>query len=143
VNILLLTESETDPALFTRAVAHLPTSGHWLSVRRSPGEAWEAAAGTSNPTAPLPELIFLDFELSKSYDHELLRMLKSDDLLKGIPVVMVGTSEKSEDVWEAYRHQISCYVSLPEDDLSRLYRIHACLTFWSTHAILPSRVSGI
>src|SRR5918995_1172303 len=53
--------------------------------------------------APRPGLVLLDVNLPKVGGHEVLRRIKGDDGLRGIPVVMLTTSDRDEDVTASYR----------------------------------------
>jgi CheY-like chemotaxis protein len=61
-----------------------------------------------------PDLIFLDFNLPRLDGREVLRMLKAEETTKSIPVVIVSSSERDEDVKRAYELGASSYVSKSE-----------------------------
>jgi len=61
-----------------------------------------------------PDLIFLDFNLPRLDGREVLRMLKAEEATKSIPVVIVSSSERDEDVRRAYELGASSYVSKSE-----------------------------
>ena len=52
----------------------------------------------SHAGAPVPNLIFLDFNLPKSEPRDLLRHLKQDEYLRLIPVAVLTTSDAAKDV---------------------------------------------
>ena len=98
------------------------------------GEAWSKLEWRE---IELPNLIFLDFELSRDYDHELVQILKNTDDLSATPVVVFADSADREDIGLTYRLQVSCFVVLPKDRELRQRKIEACLEFWSKYALLP------
>jgi len=61
-----------------------------------------------------PDLIFLDFNLPRLDGREVLRMLKAEETTKSIPVIVVSSSERDEDVRRAYELGASKYVSKSE-----------------------------
>lgn len=61
-----------------------------------------------------PDLIFLDFNLPRLDGREVLRLLKAEDATKSIPVVVVSSSERDEDVRRAYELGASNYISKSE-----------------------------
>ncbi len=61
-----------------------------------------------------PDLIFLDFNLPRLDGREVLRMLKAEEITKSIPVIIVSSSERDEDVRRAYELGASSYVSKSE-----------------------------
>lgn len=133
MNVLLLTEKRSDHALFTDALTTLRTD-HSFTACESLGEAWSKFSWRE---IPLPNLIFLDFELSRDYDHELVQILKTNDDLSATPVVVFADSARQEDVGLTYRLQASCFVVFPKEPEHRQRKIHACLEFWSKYALLP------
>ncbi|MGA2622563.1 MAG: response regulator [Bacteroidota bacterium] len=60
---------------------------------------------------PIPDLILLDLNLPKRDGREVLKILKDDASLKDIPVVIVSTSDREEDVAFALQHGAAAYIS--------------------------------
>jgi CheY-like chemotaxis protein len=58
-----------------------------------------------------PDIIFLDLNLPRLDGREVLRMLKEEETTKSIPVIIVSSSEREEDVRKAYELGASSYVS--------------------------------
>jgi two-component system, chemotaxis family, response regulator Rcp1 len=61
--------------------------------------------------SPSPDLILLDLNLPKRDGREVLKIIKSDDTLKEIPVVIVSTSDRVEDVSYAEQTGAVAYIS--------------------------------
>src|SRR4051794_20604503 len=57
--------------------------------------------------APRPGLILLDVNLPKVSGHEVLKRIKADDALRAIPVVMLTTSDRDEEVAASYRSGVN------------------------------------
>jgi two-component system, chemotaxis family, response regulator Rcp1 len=80
--------------------------------------------------APLPGLIFLDFNLPRSDSREILKSIKSDERLRLIPVAVLTTSGADRDIREAYQLQANCYLRKPVD-LDGFFRtIRETAHFW-------------
>jgi CheY-like chemotaxis protein len=58
-----------------------------------------------------PDLIFLDLNLPRLDGREVLRLLKSEAVTRNIPVIVVSSSEREEDMRKAYELGASSYVS--------------------------------
>lgn len=96
--------------------------------RRAPYEA-----------ASRPDMVLLDLNLPRMDGREVLAAIKSDPVLKVIPVVVLTTSEAEEDVLRAYNLAANCYVTKPVD-LHQFTRIVRGLEdFWLTIVTLPPR----
>lgn len=88
--------------------------------------------------APTPDLIFLDLNMPRMNGIEVLTELKEDAVLSQIPVVVLTTSDRDQDIVESYRHQASCFVTKPVE-LNEFRKIVSALHgFWLTVVRLPS-----
>jgi len=68
--------------------------------------------GFSNPHEfPIPHLILLDLNLPKRDGREVLKIIKEDSTLKDIPIIIVSTSNREEDINYAYQLGVIGYVS--------------------------------
>ena len=88
-----------------------------------------------------PDLIFLDFNLPKIDGRDVLRHLKADEHSKNVPVIILSSSERDEDIRKAYELGASTYISktVIMNELSN--SLQAVLDYWSRIARLPRRGS--
>jgi chemotaxis family two-component system response regulator Rcp1 len=84
-------------------------------------------------SAPRPNLILLDLNLPKLDGREVLEAIKGDPSLRGIPVVILTTSDSQADVVRSYRLQANCYITKPVD----LDAFTEVFHFWLSVARLP------
>jgi chemotaxis family two-component system response regulator Rcp1 len=87
--------------------------------------------------APRPDIILLDLNLPKKDGREVLQVIKSDDLLKHIPVVVLTTSKAEEDVLKSYALHANCYVTKPVDLEKFIVVVKSIDRFWLTVVTLP------
>ena len=87
--------------------------------------------------APRPDLILLDLNLPKKDGREVLAEIKSDPLLKRIPVVVLTTSEDEKDVLKAYDLHVNAYISKPVNLEQFMKVVEAVEGFWLTVVKLP------
>jgi CheY-like chemotaxis protein len=64
---------------------------------------------------PMPDLILLDLNLPKMDGREVLSAIKADEVLRTIPVVVLTTSDRAEDVSTSYSLHANAYVTKPVD----------------------------
>ena len=64
-------------------------------------------------TTDPPDLIFLDAVMSGMDGPEVLRLLKSDERTRLIPVVFVSSKETSDIQSETAGHEVAAYLSKP------------------------------
>lgn len=65
----------------------------------------------NNAAIPTPNLILLDLNLPKRDGREVLKIIKENDKLKEIPVVIVSTSDREEDMSYAKAYGAAAYIS--------------------------------
>jgi CheY-like chemotaxis protein len=88
---------------------------------------------------PRPDLILLDLNLPKKSGRESLAEIKADPELRGIPILVLTTSEDEKDIFEAYDLHANCYIAKPLD-LVRFARIVKLIEeFWLKTVKLPKR----
>lgn len=61
--------------------------------------------------SPRPSLVLLDLNIPRVDGKEVLKMMKGDERLKDIPVVVVSSSNRQEDVAFAAAAGASAYIS--------------------------------
>lgn len=89
--------------------------------------------------APRPDLILLDLNLPKKDGREVLEEIKSDPLLKTIPVIILTTSSSDFDINRCYDLLANCFITKPIDFDSFMDVILAIEDYWLKLASLPSR----
>lgn len=92
--------------------------------------------------APIPDVVLLDLNLPKKDGREVLAEIKSDPVLKRIPVVIITSSEAEQDILRTYDLHANCYVSKPVDLDQFIKVIQAIENFWLTIVKLPSDVGN-
>jgi len=89
--------------------------------------------------APKPDLIILDLNLPRKDGREVLAEIKSDKILKHIPVVIMTISQAEEDILKSYNLHANCYVTKPID-LSQFTRVIKSIeNFWFSIVKLPPK----
>jgi two-component system, chemotaxis family, response regulator Rcp1 len=84
-----------------------------------------------------PDLILLDLNLPKVDGIEVLAFIKSDPLLKLIPVIILTTSSRDNDILNAYSNYANCYITKPVD-FNRFMEVTLTIeNFWASIVKLP------
>ncbi len=88
--------------------------------------------------ADTPDLILMDINIPIFSGHDVLKIIKSDDILKTIPVIMLTTSSNQKDIDKAYQNYTNSYVTKPiemDDFLKTILKIEE---FWLQLSKLPT-----
>lgn len=86
---------------------------------------------------PLPDLILLDLNLPKLSGREVLAVIKDDDELKHIPVIILTTSKAEDDILKSYQHHANCYITKPVDFEQFSIVIKKLEDFWFSIVKIP------
>lgn len=87
-----------------------------------------------------PDLLLMDLNLPGIGGHSILEMIKNNNKLKHIPVVILTSSDAEGDVLESYNQHANCYVKKPLDFHEFLDVIHSIDSFWLSIVELPKGV---
>ena len=96
------------------------------------------ACQQANSQQLLPQIIFLDLRLQKMDGLEVLKAIKSDEVLKKIPVVVMSCSDDLEDVKAAYANKANSYLVKPQDVTRFREILSATCKYWLGWNQLPS-----
>lgn len=87
--------------------------------------------------ASRPSLVLLDINMPRTNGLEVLMMIKEDERLKTLPVVMLTTSDRTEDVETAYRYGASSFITKPLDFTSFQQAAREFSSYWARLATVP------
>ena len=84
-----------------------------------------------------PDIIILDLNLPMKDGREVLEMIKMDEDLKRIPVVILTSSKAEEDILRSYNLHANCYITKPLDLEQFIEIVKNIEQFWFTIVKLP------
>jgi len=82
-------------------------------------------------TGSNPILTMLDLKMSKVSGLEVLKIIKADEELKTIPVVVLTSSRETPDVIQCYEHGANAYVVKPVDFSKFMKAVKQLGIFWA------------
>ncbi len=86
-----------------------------------------------------PDLILLDLNLPRKNGIDVLQEIRSHDALREIPVVVLTTSDRDEDVRRCYRYGANSYLTKPVQFDECLKLVDAIQRYWLHLSKLPPR----
>jgi CheY-like chemotaxis protein len=138
IEILLVEDNPGDQRLAQEAFSEAQISNH-LNIANDGVEALEFLRhqGKFTQSAKI-DLIMLDINLPRKNGLEVLSEIKTDQLLRRIPVVVLTTSKSEGDILKSYDLQASCYISKPIDFDEFMNIMHTIEEFWLAVVKLPT-----
>jgi len=97
--ILLVEDDDVDQIVMERAFKDLKITNQLVNTAN--GE--EALEYLKNESNKKPCFIFLDLNMPKMNGIEFLRIIKADEALKKIPVIIMTTSRAEQDIVKSFR----------------------------------------
>jgi CheY-like chemotaxis protein len=78
-----------------------------------------------------PILVLLDLKMPKVSGLDVLKVVKADENLKIIPVVVLSSSRETPDLVECYKHGVNAYVVKPVDFTEFMKAVKQLGIFWA------------
>jgi CheY-like chemotaxis protein len=141
---VLLAEDNEDDILLVRESLEETSFARRLHVARDGQEALDYVRAHNGRTGDVrPLLVLLDINMPRMNGFEVLGELKATPALKHIPVVMLTTSGREEDMVKSYRIGAASYLTKPIGFESFRELLTRFATYWTTVAhIPPARTRG-
>lgn len=130
--ILLVEDDRVDAMTVKRALKDLNVTNP-LVHKLNGQEALEYLRNNSNKK---PCVALLDLNMPKMNGIEFLKIIKADDELKKIPIVVLTTSEDTQDKLETFGLSIAGYIVKPADYKKFVEAIRTVNLYW-TFSELP------
>lgn len=131
VEILLVEDSMDDAILTMRALKKCGLANSIYHVKDGT-EALDFFYGKGKFTdrKELPKLVLLDLKMPKVSGIEVLSTIKSDPLLKAVPVVILTSSKEDPDVRKCYELGANSYIVKPVDSDNFFQAVKEIGLYW-------------
>ncbi|MBC8505078.1 MAG: response regulator [Chloroflexi bacterium] len=137
IQILLVEDNPGDIRLTEEALRESKIN-HVLYVANNGQQGLERLRSTADSADSFrPDLIFLDLNMPLMNGHEFLTIIKQDENLKKIPVVVLTTSGDDDDILETYNLHANCFVTKPVELEQFIKVILEVYHFWFSIVELP------
>lgn len=97
----------------------------------------EAALERLTNGGPRPDLVLLDLRLPGMDGPEALERLKADPVTRGIPVIILTSSDDEREINRSYAAGASAFLSKPRGIEAYEEVFHAIGGFWRAHVRFP------
>ncbi|CAG9933921.1 response regulator [Candidatus Nitrotoga arctica] len=125
--ILLVEDDQVDTMTVIRALKDIHVTNPL--IQQENGE--DALNYLSDSNNEKPCIILLDLNMPIMNGIEFLQVLKHDDQLKGIPVVVLTTSEEQQDKVNSFNLGVAGYMAKPVDYLQFVEVMRSIDTYWT------------
>jgi two-component system response regulator len=84
-----------------------------------------------------PDLILLDLNLPRLTGREVLQLVRGTPALRAVPVVILSTSKRQEEVADLYALGANTYIEKPQDFNHFVEVLRVIQRYWLDTALLP------
>lgn len=137
-SILVVEDSKIDFKVLTRALIDVHCDAnvmHYEMADLALDYLLNIVAGESQSDG-LPSLIILDLNLPGLSGLEFLRILKEHNNLKQLPVIILSTSDNSQDILSAYTNGAAAYMKKKLAYQDFVIDIQSMCQFWFKTTLL-------
>ena len=132
-SILLVEDNPDDEALALRALKQNNILNEVI-VARNGVEAmdylYHRGVHANRDVSQQPAVILLDLNLPKINGLEVLRLLRADERLKLLPVVILTSSKEEHDLADGYRLGANSYIRKPVDFTKFVEAVRQLGMYW-------------
>jgi two-component system response regulator len=138
--ILLVEDNPADVKITQRALREsaLPVE---LFVVRDGQEAVDFllrnGPHANDPDWRSPDLILLDLNLPRLTGRQVLDRIRTTPALRAVPVIVLTTSHRPEDIQEMYSAGANTYIAKPQDFTRFVEVLQTIQRYWLDTALLP------
>jgi CheY-like chemotaxis protein len=125
--ILFVEDDRLDAMIVKRALDDLKVTNELVHVAN--GE--EAIEYLRNAGNKKPCIILLDLNMPKTNGVEFLRIVKADEELKRIPIVVLTASTEEQDVIETFELSVAGYIVKPVDYMKFVEAMRTVTLYWT------------
>ncbi len=126
-NILLVEDDIVDAMTVKRALNDIKVTNTLNTVEN--GE--EALAYLRSSGNEIPGIILLDLNMPKMNGIEFLKIVKNDNALKKIPVIVLTTSQEEHDKIESFNLGVAGFMIKPVDYLQFVETMRTIDMYWT------------
>ena len=131
--ILLVEDDRVDAMTVRRALKDINVTNRLDIV----GDGEEALAFLRDPENEEPCIILLDLNMPRMNGIEFLRVIKRDETLKRIPVVVLTTSGEGQDKVDSFDLGVAGYMIKPVDYGQFVEVVKAIDLYWTLSELPP------
>lgn len=131
--VILLVEDNPDDVRLTMRAFRKSNIINTLVVMNDGVQALnylKTASASTDGSKELPAVILLDLKLPKMDGLELLQKIRSDQILRRLPVVILTSSKEEQDIIKSYDLGANSYIRKPVDFDQFTDAVHQLGLYW-------------
>lgn len=131
LKILLVEDNIIEILKLKRAIENLGMNHEVLEA-----ENGEIALDSIKQEEINPDIVLLDLNMPKMNGLEFLAIVRNDESMRHLPIIILSTSNNNRDLIEAYKLGVSGYILKPLKYDDYVKKIEYTLQYWSNNELI-------
>ena len=131
LKILLVEDNIIEILKLKRAIEYLGMNHEVLEA-----ENGEIALDSIKQEEINPDIVLLDLNMPKMNGLEFLAIVRNDESMRHLPIIILSTSNNNRDLKEAYKLGVSGYILKPLKYDDYVKKIEFTLQYWSNNELI-------
>ena len=131
LKVLLIEDDAIEVMKLQRAISRLEMPHEIIEAKNG-----EEALKILSDANSLPDLILLDLNMPRINGLEFLKILKQDEFMRFLPVVILTTSSNRKDMLECYQEGVAGYILKPLKYEDYVHKISVVLNYWGNNELI-------
>jgi len=131
LKILLVEDNIIEILKLKRAIENLGMNHEVLEA-----ENGEIALDSIKQEEINPDIVLLDLNMPKMNGLEFLAIVRNDESMRHLPIIILSTSNNNRDLMEAYKLGVSGYILKPLKYDDYVKKIEHTLLYWSNNELI-------
>ena len=131
LKILLVEDNIIEILKLKRAIENLGMNHEVLEA-----ENGEVALDSIKQEEINPDIVLLDLNMPKMNGLEFLAIVRNDESMRHLPIIILSTSNNNRDLMEAYKLGVSGYILKPLKYDDYVKKIEYTLQYWSNNELI-------
>jgi len=138
VELLLVEDNEDDIVLITEAFAEAKLMNVMSTVRDGEEALAYLRQEGQYKHVRRPGLVLLDINMPKKNGFEVLQAMKADPRLRSVPVVILTTSDREDDIVQSFADGACSYIRKPMSLEQFVQAVRDFELYWTMVSRVPS-----
>ncbi len=131
LNILLIEDDSIEVMKLNRALLSLGKEHNIIHANNG-----DNALHYLSKKKKIPDIILLDLNMPKINGIDFLKLIKSNNQLMYIPVIILTTSNNKKDLIDCFKHGVAGYILKPLKYVDYVSHVDAILSYWSINVLI-------
>ncbi|HVT12001.1 MAG TPA: response regulator [Fimbriimonadaceae bacterium] len=130
--VLVVEDSDVESQMLEKGLRSSGSARTVVCVNSTTAAEGYIFAGSDGGQGSVPDLVVLDVKVPPAGGLAFLKMLRSNERTRGVPVLMMSSEMRDQDVGDLYRSGANSFLDKPVDGQEFISLVTAAANYWLT-----------